>query len=398
MRILVVQESDWVNRGPHQNHHIMERLAEKGHDIRVIDFDIGWRNEEARTTVSSRMCLQDVGKVIEGSRVTVIRPSIIRLPIIEYLSLIVTHYREISRQVKEFNPNAIVGFGILNSWLAVRLARREGIPFVYYVIDELHRLVPQRVLRRLAGRIERSCMRRSTIVVSINKMLRDYTVSMGAAPEKTEIVEAGVDMQRYLKSGRKEIRDGLGLTDDDVVLFYMGWLYGFSGLREVALRLCSKGFDSNLMLMVIGRGEQFDELSRIKKERDLSDKILLFGWQPYEVVPQYLAASDICILPAHRNDIMKNIVPIKIYEYMAAGKPIIATRLPGLEKEFGYNAGLIFVDRPEDVVEKASELTAGCTLQIEGARARRYVERNDWNAIANKFETLVKGVNDNIND
>ena len=53
---------------------------------------------------------------------------------------------------------------------------------------------------------------------------------------------------------------------------------------------------------------------------------------------------------------------------------------------------------PEDVVEKASELTAGCTLQIEGARARRYVERNDWNAIANKFETLVKGVNDNIND
>lgn len=40
MKILVVQESNWLTRNPHQQHHLMERLAERGHSVRVIDYDI----------------------------------------------------------------------------------------------------------------------------------------------------------------------------------------------------------------------------------------------------------------------------------------------------------------------------------------------------------------------
>ena len=39
MKILMVQESDGVKRGPHQNHHLMERLSMKGHEVRVIDYE-----------------------------------------------------------------------------------------------------------------------------------------------------------------------------------------------------------------------------------------------------------------------------------------------------------------------------------------------------------------------
>ena len=42
MRILVVQESDWLERNPHQQHHLMERMATRGHEIRVIDYPIDW--------------------------------------------------------------------------------------------------------------------------------------------------------------------------------------------------------------------------------------------------------------------------------------------------------------------------------------------------------------------
>ena len=51
----------------------------------------------------------------------------------------------------------------------------------------------------------------------------------------------------------------------------------------------------------------------------------------------------ICLLPAHKNEIMMNIVPIKIYEYMAMGKPVIATKLPGLVKEFGEDSGILLL-------------------------------------------------------
>jgi hypothetical protein len=43
MKILVVQESDWLEKGPHQSHHLMERMSARGHEVRVIDFEIQWK-------------------------------------------------------------------------------------------------------------------------------------------------------------------------------------------------------------------------------------------------------------------------------------------------------------------------------------------------------------------
>ena len=46
MKILIVQESDWLERNPHQQHHLMERMAERGHQIKVIDYPIDWPNDD----------------------------------------------------------------------------------------------------------------------------------------------------------------------------------------------------------------------------------------------------------------------------------------------------------------------------------------------------------------
>ncbi|MDI6847454.1 MAG: glycosyltransferase [Candidatus Bathyarchaeia archaeon] len=49
---------------------------------------------------------------------------------------------------------------------------------------------------------------------------------------------------------------------------------------------------------------------------------------------------------------MRNIVPIKMYEYMACGKPVIVTKLPGIMKEFGHNNGVVYVNQPLEVLKK----------------------------------------------
>ena len=63
MNILVVQESNWLARNPHQQHHLMERLAARGHSVRVIDYDIDWKkeNEERSFKPENRVreCPQD---------------------------------------------------------------------------------------------------------------------------------------------------------------------------------------------------------------------------------------------------------------------------------------------------------------------------------------------------
>lgn len=391
MRILVVQESDWIEKGPHQSHHLMERLSARGHDVRVIDFEILWRDHKREELVSKREVFEKVHKVISSGDVTVIRPSIIKLPALDYLSLVHSHRREIKAQIEEFEPDVIVGFGILNANIAISLARKRGIPFVYYIIDELHRLVPQEHFQKLARHIESENMRNASKIISINEGLREYAVEMGAKSERTDVIRAGVDLERFDLAHRKPTREQYDIRDEDVVLFFMGWMYHFSGLKEVAMEI-AKTEENNVRLLVLGKGDLWDTLQSIKGDCGKDDRIITVGWQPFEEVPKYVMASDICLLPAYKNDVMMNIVPIKMYEYMAAGKPIIATKLPGIMKEFGDDNGVIYVDRPEDVLVRATELASNGHIDEEGRRAKEFVKNCNWNAITDRFESVLKEV------
>jgi len=89
---------------------------------------------------------------------------------------------------------------------------------------------------------------------------------------------------------------------------------------------------------------------------------------------------------------MENIVPIKMYEYMAAAKPVIATRLPGLVREFGDAHGVEYVDNPHQVVPTALRLAEAGRISDLGKTARAFVSKNDWEAIADEFERLLQGV------
>ena len=75
------------------------------------------------------------------------------------------------------------------------------------------------------------------------------------------------------------------------------------------------------------------------------------------------------------------------------GKPVIATRLPGIVREFGEDSGIVYVDGPEDVVTRGAELARNGVLDSLGAKARRFVEGLDWDHIADAFEgALVEAV------
>ena len=78
---------------------------------------------------------------------------------------------------------------------------------------------------------------------------------------------------------------------------------------------------------MVGKGDLWDVLQEIRINCGLEKKLITVDWIAYKDVPKYLSAADICILPAYNNDIMRNIVPIKMYEYMAAGKPVIKHRI-----------------------------------------------------------------------
>ncbi len=390
MKILVVQESDWLERGPHQSHHLMERMVQRGHEVHVIDFPIDWKKEMHNGIISPDQVQREVYKVVPPG-VTVIRPQIIRLPILSYMSLMVTHGLAIKREIINFRPDVIVGFGLLNARMAIQQGKKHGIPFVYYIIDELHRLVPEKLFQPIAKNIESGNNKRSNAIITINEGLKDYCIEMGADPEKLFVIRAGVDFERFSKADGSAIREKYGFTDDDTVLFFMGWLYDFSGLDEVALELARFG-NKKLKMLVLGKGELWDSLHEIKNNYDLGDRLIIEDWKPYDEIPKYLAAADICLLPAKQSKVMENIVPIKMYEYLAAGKLVLATELSGIRKEFKDGHGVIYLKESKEAVLKVLELMSTVSIMEEGKKGQDFVYSNDWLSMVDQYYRTLQGV------
>ena len=394
MKILVLQESDWIERGPHQSHHLLERLSRKGHEVRVVDFEIGKRTHGSETVITLRTQLVAPPKVVAGSQIEVIRPTAVHLPILDYASVLVMHGLEVRKQLSVFRPDVVVGLGLLNAFVGIRAAKRREIPFVYYLIDELHQLVREPALRSLARLIEGANIRRAPLVLAINRSLRQYTIEMGAQPDRTNVLPAGVELDRFVPTGDgSTVRKQFGFDERDLVLFFMGWVYPFSGLREIAQRLVGgEGREDQIKLLVVGKGDSWNELVRLSKAPSAENRIKLVDFKPYSEMPSYLAAADICLLPAQDVPTMRNIVPIKMYEYLAAGKPVIATRLPGLVEEFGEGNGIVYVKGPVEVLSKASELARQGELRKLGRSGRDLVSQNDWAKVTDTFESYLEAI------
>ena len=392
MRILITQDSDWIKRNPAQQHHLAERLKLRGHEIRVIDYEILWRTEGKKEIFSKRQVFHNISKIFKDADITVIRPGILKFPILDYFSMVFTYHIEIDRQIKEFKPDVIISHSILTNYLAMKLSKKNKIPLVVHMNDVNPTLIPFKLLQPIGRIIERKILKNTDRVVVINEGLREYAINMGANPEKTYVIRAGIDLHRYdPRIDGKEIREKYGIKKDDIVLFFMGWLYHFSGLKEVAIEL-SKIKDNNIKFLIVGDGDAFNELQIIREKYGSQDKIILTGKQPYDSIPKFIASSNICLLPAYNNEVMRDIVPIKMYEYMAMGKPVIATKLLGIMKEFGYHNGVLYVDKPEDALKKAIELIENGSISEEGMNARKFVERNSWENITNEFERILEEI------
>jgi hypothetical protein len=69
MKLLVLQETDWIKRGPHQQHHLMDRMALRGHEIRVIDYDYLWKDDKDKNIITGR---KEIRGLIKSSKLLIL--------------------------------------------------------------------------------------------------------------------------------------------------------------------------------------------------------------------------------------------------------------------------------------------------------------------------------------
>lgn len=393
MNILVVQETDWIERNPIQHHHLLELMSRRGHGVTVIDYELLWHQKRGRGLTQRRRVFPGVQRIYPGAKVDIVRPGMVRLPGISRLSWLLTNTSELRRRLSQDRPDLVLAYSISNAYLAMRLARRHAVPFIFHVLDALHTLTESPPIRPIAAAVERRVFVGADQVIVANRKLMEYAQRMGASQDKITYVSAGADLTHFQPSDQADQhRHSLGLEPQHDVLLFMGWLYPFSGLREMiaalpaAARRCP-----TIRFLVVGHGPLLPELERLRDELGLHQYLLLLGQKPYDELPQLLAASDVCLLPFQDNASTRYVVPMKLYDYLAAGKPVVANHLPGLAAEFSQEDGVLLAHGPQQVLEQALALAQDRPrLQDLGAAARRRMEANgDWETVADRFEALL---------
>src|SRR5262249_35700198 len=122
-----------------------------------------------------------------------------------------------------------------------------------------------------------------------------------------------------------------GITDDDFVALFMGTVYRFSGLDRVIRDLpLLVRTNPNTKLLIVGHGEDEQRMKDLSHKMGMAGHVIFTGLQPYSLLPDIIHASNVCINPFELNATTRDILPTKIFQYLASGRPVLATELPGM--------------------------------------------------------------------
>ena len=388
-RLLVVQETDWLKRGPHQQHHLFERLAARGYIITALDFEILYTPWPRAPLSAPRGQWDSVTRTpIPSPGVAVIRPATLRLPLLARPISLLTFYAELAAQCRAAKPDVIVDYALSTGLPALMVARQFRVPFLFHVIDSLHTLVPFPILQPVALMFERRLLRAADRTLYINEELRQYGLGLGANPKRASTIRTGVDLTRFRPDlDTAALRARWGLAADDVVLLFIGWLYEHTGVDVLIRQLIA--LPPHVKLLVVGVGEAESRLKALHAELKLGERVVFAGQQPYELAPQFMALADVCTLYSTLNAITRHIVPIKTYEYMASGRSVLASPLPGVQRDVPPGNGVLYVPEAELPAVLRQLLDPDYRRDL-GWRARQFVEAHcDWEKLTDEFEQLM---------
>jgi len=186
----------------------------------------------------------------------------------------------------------------------------------------------------------------------------------------------------------------LNLNNDIIIGFVGSFIFwhGVENLIAVIDRTLKEL--SHVKFLMVGKGGPLEPLLKsFIHENNLENKVILPGYVLHKDVPQYISAMDVLLAPYPDLDFFYY-SPVKIYEYMSAGKPVITTRM-GQIAEIIENEKDGFLTKPNDInhiFEICSELVKNKALResIGGAARKEILEKHTWKVRGKQLSELCE--------
>jgi glycosyltransferase involved in cell wall biosynthesis len=314
--LMIAPEPFFEPRGtPFSEYHRIRALLDLGHTVDLVTYPFGSNLEMAGLRIFRTWRPPFIKTVRIG-------PSVPKLFL--DLALMMTAFARARRDrydaVHSHEEAAAIGIAI---------AGMRGVPHVY----DMHSSLPQQlenfsfsrsaVLRRVFQWLERTAIRRSDVTIVICPHLQE--VATAVAPDaRTILIEnaPGSGDSPVVGSGRR-VRASLGLDEQTPLVLYTGTFEPYQGLDLLfaSAVLVNRERPEVAFVLVGGKAEQV--ASANAQAASLGARVTFTGERPAEEIPAFLDAADVLVSPRSTG----TNTPLKIYQYLRAGRPIVATNL-----------------------------------------------------------------------
>lgn len=196
-------------------------------------------------------------------------------------------------------------------------------------------------------------------VITITKQLKNDFVKISFRPENILVAPDGVDLEEFdVDITKDEARAWVGLPLGRKIVMYTGHFFEWKG-ADTLLEVAKK---SEALFVFVG-GTTYD-IGKFRKKAESLNNVLVLGHKPHKDIPLFLKAADVLILPNSAKDGISKFhtSPLKLFEYMASGRPIIASDLPSIREILDDNNSL-FVE-PDDSQQLAEAINK-TTIDLE---------------------------------
>lgn len=242
----------------------------------------------------------------------------------------------------------------------------------------------------------------SNLVVSVTPQISTYLINhFHCKPNKVKVVQNGANVRSFYPINNiallREWRRKVGIEEDEVVVVFVGNIAPWQGVNiliESAFRLLSK--NEKLKFLIVGDGLLKGTLAKRVKDSEWREKIIFLGMIPYEEIPFLINIADICVAPfINQRNRKTGVSPLKIFEYMACGKPIVSSRIEGLEFIEKECVGqLVEPDDAMSLAKALQDLLGDSNKRIEMGRRGLEIarERFSWDSRALEISKILSAI------
>jgi glycosyltransferase involved in cell wall biosynthesis len=238
------------------------------------------------------------------------------------------------------------------SWLAV-FSAFHGARLVYEVHD-LESAHPSKASRwpttlwsRALPWIDRAALRGSCRVVSLTEAFRTWAVRHNIRSScEIAVIPDAYDPDLYYPVSAAGARRDLGLPEYVYIVGYSGLTFAYRRLDLLveAFRCVAAEDPEARLLLVGGRPDEVDALRSQARQLGIERQVILTGQLPQVEAARYVAAADVLVIPDTVTGLTAS--PLKLFEYMASGRPVVCKDIPALREIADENSAMFF--RPGD--------------------------------------------------